>query len=116
MKITIPMEAYKKCAERAEFKRQMTSNGFKLTFHEKSEFPYIWDMYDSNDTPIEVVTIDTGIRKPDARTKLLDYLREEYLAVSKKKFLSLFENKVIIEDAENPNTVFFNFRRLEQFR
>ena len=110
------MEAYKKCSERAEFKRQMISSGFKLTFHERTEFPYIWDMYDSEESPIEVVTIDTGIRKPDARKKLLDYIREDYLSISKKKMTEFLENKVLIEDAESPDTLFFNFRKLEQSR
>jgi len=119
MKITIPFYMSQSSKERAEFKRQMVGQGIKFQLHGKDEFPYIWSMYNTEDYGTEgsdicVITFNSGVRKVDAKKRLLTFLQEEWLCMKPRKFMNLIKDRILLEDPEQENTLFFNFHRLEK--
>lgn len=113
MKITIPVYLEGRGTSTA-FKKEMKSRGLTLSFQDRYSARYIWDMYDSEDKRIAVVTVDSG-RREGHEEKLLDFVRDEFLGVPKDVFSSIMDQRMLTVDDDDPKNFFLNFWRLERF-
>lgn len=114
MKITVPILASALYSERLAFGRKLKKLGIlSVRYHEHEEFKYIWDMYWTGLGRVSVVTLNSG-PKDKTGDVLKTFLRDEYLAISQRKFSSVMKSGALLLDSSDPDLMFFNFRKLEE--